>query len=326
MGLVTENWSEWEWVGGVGGRRGFVVTGVRDAAEALADLLDQMGVARGVTHDLDNSIAAEQPVVATPSSPKRFDIQVSYVPVGRLNIGGGGGDLAEIWWGWSSAPREESTDVDAKDRPIVNAAGQPFQSDFTRPYNGRILTARRLEANYRSGVAEDFENSVNMNQVSVARVGTFAPGRLKLLSYEPQEEYLSTGTDPVMCRYSFEVRAGFVQDSDDYWDGFKFRIRNEGFMGWYQPDGDGDPELGDFVTASGERMSEPVLLDKDGLPLDPTIKVMSTKGATNDPIAWPDGPLDDDLIEESASGVVFLKYYRCKVLNFGPLGLFGRTR
>lgn len=329
MGLVTEKWSEYQFVRGKGGKRGFLHTGVANALEAEADLANQMGVAFGASHDLDASIGAEQPVIGTPRGPNIYESTVNYVPKGRLVPGGGGDDpLARpIRWLWRSAPRTESMDIDAQDRPIVNAAGQPFQSDFPRTFNGRILIARRWEVNYRSGVAEDFENTVNLSQITIPRVGTFAKGRLSLLSYEPEEEYTSASTDPVPCIYTFEVRAGLKQDTDEIWDGFKFRIRNEGFMGWYQPtdeegEADGDPVLGDFVTAEGEPVSEPVLLDAAGMPIDETIKVMSTRGATEDPVEWPDGPLDQNIIEETDSGVVFLKYRRCKVINYAPLGLF----
>jgi len=122
--------------------------------------------------------------------------------------------------------------IDAFGNAIQNAAGFAFSSDPPATESIITLIGQRVEPFYDLQKAIEFTNSVNSAALTFDNNWTLAKGQLCCR----QVSLLTTvtGDEPyVIVEYALELRSGFVQDSDGYWDGFKLRIENMGTEGLY---------------------------------------------------------------------------------------------
>jgi hypothetical protein len=316
MALVTENWSDRFYARGLRARRGWIVTpeggDVSNEDEAWAAV--GADAEPGAQFPQDSRLRIlEQPAVTRERGALTFHVVAEYRPGDTTPVSGDEKLTRKPRFLWRSGNVTEPVDIDADDVPILNSAGQPFGNELYRTFGTRFLTITRWFTDYDVQMAVEYENAANSDTVTLPKTGglTVDPGQMLCHTIEPTHEY-DEDTDLVQVAFSFELRRGNVQDADGRWDGFKFRVADRGYGGWYDDSG---LKPGNFINAQGERVSEPVLLDGTGKPIDAGFKVEGNKT----PASYQ--TLADYLVEDTGTAV-FLKYYKTRFLPFSALGIF----
>lgn len=186
---------------------------------------------------------------------------------------------------WRVVPATEQTasSVDAYGFPIMNAAGQAFSTDPPAFQRFITLVGQRVEPYFNLQQAIQFTNAVNNVGVSFDGTWSLEKGQVCVRSIQPVSTI--TGAEPyVIVEYVIEIRQGDEDgpDDDGFFDGFKLRILNDGTEGFY--DDGGVTKVGPLCRLVADpnnpsrslpdKVSYPVLLDSDGIPLDSGIYVM----------------------------------------------------
>jgi hypothetical protein len=209
---------------------------------------------------------------------------------------------------WEIGSTSEPIDRDIDGNPIVNSAGDPFQSTPSRDYTTIFLTYSRNEPFFSVQTALTYGNKVNSERIYIAGAGWVEEGQMRCLSIQPTSDY-EAGATFVNVSYKFELRA----------DGFKTRILDQGLRAWFTNPATSAAALEHIVTAKKQPISQPVRLDGTGRPLDTTLKVgdgvnvYSTVARTT--------PAGAELETATGGDAVFLKYSIYDSANFLDLNL-----
>ena len=321
--VVTENWSDREYVPGQSARRGWVVTGAKDELEAAAAVGSDAYPGAGFI--LEGTLTADPPIITRQHGPVSFHVVTNYhKPVGDLTT-----DI-KIAYAWEQGNSSESSGVDAGGYPILNTAGWPLASNPQMDVPLHFLVATRVESNFDAQLSVAYRGCINSDKVKIPRVGWVEPGQMRFLSYAPTHDW-SFATTKFRNQYRFELNGGDHRlPAIGLFDGFYTRIQNTGYQGWYGqkktvkgPDGK-DKEIvvkqtGRFCNAQGEAVTEPVPLDRSGKPINPEVKVLSSGRKVEEPVEF--HRTNPEYIEETP-GMVFLRYPRGKMRPFRALGVF----
>lgn len=182
-------------------------------------------------------------------------------PWGSPGIGGGPGtsyivvfgdqpspidEPAEITWGFASS--QEPIDADINGNPICNAADEPFDTPTTRDIDDLVLTISRNEATVNPLTMLAYQGAVNSDQFGFANAGQ---ARLTRITAEAQ-----TLNDFTYWRVRYEIQFRA--------DGWRKRIRNEGFRERTGTDANGRPIYRQITDDAGNPLSKPILLDAAG--------------------------------------------------------------
>jgi hypothetical protein len=290
MAFVTEKWSTQQY-GPERARREFEVSGVGSIIEAI----NAVGIGKGATHPSDTALIAEAPVGGRAGFGL-YSVTIDYsIPTGGDSSSGGGGDplaaVARIRWGRASL--SEPTDIDIHGNKIRNAAGDGFTPKLSRTFTSRTFTIVKNLATYPFDLAGQFEEKVNADYWTVANSTVVFPQySVKCLSIMPDGEYTADATY-VAVAFSFEVRLTGGRNP------FQPRAVNQGRNGWYS-----DTSVSPAVTKYGAitrkdssgvfiQVSEDVLLDSTGKPIDSTLTVEGKSPLAN-PNAVSGYTLDSD--------------------------------
>jgi hypothetical protein len=224
---------------------------------------------------------------------------------------------------WRPALTSDNFDCTNKSEPVTNSARRPFSSNPSKNYFSVFLTITRNEPFYDLNKAATYSNTVN-NLPFILSGLTFAKGWVYLSSYAPTGEYESGGRY-VSCSYDFEIRVpiGSNQTALAKANPFQLRIRDEGRTGIYSDDGGATLNTGQFVMTDGTPITEDVLLDGTGKPINSTIKIIDINGVIKSPYSYPSGPAGAtvDVVSVGGSTAVWLIYQRYDGNDFNQLGL-----
>lgn len=319
--IVTENWSDRRYQRGVAAQRGWVVTGVDDEDQAIAQVPE---AAAGTTFVLDSRLEAEQPYCERDQGPRAFHVLSVYTrPEGPGDIGSDPLDMP-LRYSWTPGSRSGRTDIDAKKRPLLNAAGVPFANGAEREKSVQLFTVTRNESQFDAAKSIAYTQeggSINRDSVVVPNIGRLFPGQMLIRGYHPTHDW-DERSRYVECAYVFELLGGSVQDDDGLWDGFKFRIPNVSLQGWAKDPVDNVVKLGRLVNAYGEPLSEPVPLDTTGVPKNRHVKVQLAMHSRLEPVPAPEDKRIPFSIIELTGEMQYLKYARFPDMPFSGLGLF----
>ena len=177
----------------------------------------------------------------TPSTPKRVTVVINYASV-KLNV-----DQVQppnvIKRRWFFSATQEEIDTDIYGRPLVNSAGEPFETAITRPFNDIAGQFTYRTVNYDPVFAHSFMDHVNDGMF----LG-FEPGVAKLVEFSAEDIENEDGNN---WNISIEIHFRF--------GGWRRRIRDQGYTENFGPDpDDGEPLLKPIVYTSGEFKGEPV--------------------------------------------------------------------
>lgn len=265
---ATERWSDRQYVRGESAQRAWDVIGCADEEQVVAAVRGEWGVDQGATHPLDNRLVANKPVVVTVAPAGRM---WKYTLPYRFTGGGAGGELdlpplLEWGHGWDSM-RPAS---DFYKNALTNSAGDVSPDVEHESVPTSYLTIRRWESAFDIQRGYFFRDAVNNDQFALFGKYQVFPGQAHCQGIAPAQAYKVDAT-PQVILYRFEFRAGKVQDPDGLWDGFKRHEVDKGRDGWYSS---GNRSVrGHITNGAGERVTNDVLLDGYGRPLDPDLRV-----------------------------------------------------
>ena len=298
--------------------RTFDVAGVTDAqAAALASGSPYGSIPRiGEQHPRTSSMAVRS------IDPERTGFSLFKV---TANYGVGTFDNQEdpllkkphIKWGIGS--ESLPVDHDADGNPLLNSALDAFDPPLSTEFTTIFLSITRNEPYFDVQKALTYSNRININPFNIKGAGIVAPGQILCRSIQPAGEYIE-GTRFVPIVYDFELRSGLKLDSDGLWDGFKYRILDQGLRALYDlKKGPGriyDPDQKDHSKGAPTPVTSDVRLDGYGGTYSDDYTVTADLLSSVSASAPPTGA-----IVELSDKAVFLKYKRIKTIDFSGLRL-----
>lgn len=216
----------------------------------------------------------------------------------------------------------ERTEQDIMGNTMVNGADFPFESGQEIRITGWRLTITKNFATFNWQAWQDWQGVVNDAPVTInlKTNSMVAPADcLKLDSVCPTTGWNKDSVAiPVAFTYEYlKVRCnGTVVDAP--WD---YRLSNKSKLGWYTKSGGGF-DKGPFCNAENKVLSEPVLIDEYGLPIDSSVKVYTKTGAVS-AVAFGSAPTG--AIAENTGYGVFLRYQKLERKSFSAMAWFGAT-
>jgi hypothetical protein len=232
-------------------------------------------------------------------------------------------------WRWLPGLSAETIDKDIHGNVIGNSAGTPFEPKATREFPTLILEAYRYYSTFDMAIALRFIGRVNSNAFNISQFGRVEPGQVRCLMLAPTQDFqeVADGEQPpveVCCRFEIRNNAVSAVTKDP---SFMLRVLDKGRSGWYL-DSNSVRTQGDFSTkdaATGDyvAVSEDVLLDGIGTPIDKAIKVGTGKTANvKAPERSPNMYWNENtkiITEKTDSGATYRLFDICHDIDFSPL-------
>lgn len=321
--LVTENWDATKYKRNDSAYKEYLVTGVANEHEAVQAVPYQ----KDSTHNFDSRLYAEEPEIVERPGPLTFVVGVNFsIPSPASQPGISPVDTRpRIKW----FPTVEAgpTDIDAVGNAIRNAAGDLPSSLPIGFMAYGTLEFRRVESSYDPSFALGFMNTINADSFSMyigqnqrRNVGN---GQCCLRFYGPEEEFIftdpnNTQTPFFWAKYIFELRPyapGTESISNqDYKSAFQIHFTNAGKRGWY--DDSGTVKQGP-ITESGIEVTEDVLLNDRGIPVDTTTYKVKDKT----PVANPNTIHGAQFYQGDGQSSWNVVFRRCIARPFSALGI-----
>lgn len=314
MPTVTENWSGRKHTPGKSAQRVFVVsydsTDLASATEPGAEAACYSLVVGGFP--LEPALLPQAPT-AVRLGPVVFEVTWPFKPAPDPAFSGDplfAPPTFENDVGNFTDFCEYDIDGNAK----TNSVGDPFDPTPTREFTVEFLKVTKWLTLAQLAAAKAFQDTVNSDTINIPIFpDPIRPGELNCLLVKPVEAIDAT-MSKAQCVFLFRYRKGRFEMSNGIWDSWQSRYLDTGLMGF---DGDGEKDL--FYTHKGQLPSHPLLLDGNGVPLDPpnpNIKV----GLEGTPTANPD-PTPGEIDDTGGFGV-FIVYQDLEAKDYSALGIF----
>lgn len=315
MASVTENWSDRQISFGVRGQRGWIVTPV------AGDVTDEDTARSAVGSDAE--LNAEMPgdsrlklldeAEVRKIGPMAWHVLAQFVRADSRPTSESDPLSQKTRFFYQVGNKTEIAVADAQGTPILNSVG--LRGDIQEPRTETLVLCRAMkwQTDFDLSVALAFTNSINDEEVELPRAGTVYPGQMYCEFIQPNDEF-DLDTSRFRIVYQFQLARGNVVDADGFWDAFKHRVPDRSYSGVYS-DG-GKLKRGAFVDGNNDPVTEPVMLDGFGKPLDTTILIANNRT----PIAYQSSTTPYDI--EEAVDAVYLKYWKFPRRDFNSLGIF----
>lgn len=327
--VVTERWSERNvsfTTGTYRANRIFDVTGVTTQRDAIVAVVAyDTSTAYNATHPQSTYMYVDGQI-GDPAGFNVWKVTISYSsnPAGRhFDPGNPLAEPVKYRFDWGTIT--EGFDRDAFGNIIQNTALQSFANAAPADVLNGWLICQRNEPFYNAQQAVAFSNAVNNTTVS------FGPGHQwtlfkgqaccrRILPITP----ITASSVYVTVEYQIELRGGFKQDPDGYYDGFKLRIENVGTQGWWNNGGTKTRgPIIELIKGEVQNVSFPVRLDDVGKPMlsNYLIGKAATPGYAT-PVAAPNNLPSTTTIESTGDAYFIKQFPAClKLLDLGTLGL-----
>jgi hypothetical protein len=195
-------------------------------------------------------------------------------------------------------------DDDFDGNPLVNAAGFPI-TGLTDDFPALQIDVSLNMPFFDTAGALAAMYCTNTGPKTVPAIGSIDTGQGYIKSIRPAQPF-KLGAQYVRVLYSI-----FAQK-----DGWKKRVPNKGTRGWYTG-ADGNNYSGPFCDIKGKVITEPVLLDNAGLPLDVHgVRVLAGSAVCN-PVSYT-GYIPSD-IDSSNANITFINFKLKGTYDFGSL-------
>lgn len=324
----TERWSDRQYSPKQSAYRAFDAPGYPNSVAAINAVISNFGTRPGVTHPDDNSLFVTMEGLSARNNggPTTWIVGVGYKYLAAAD----GQDLTPLdrrtRWDIDIGTATAITDHDIYGNPLANAAGGPYEP---APFDIAtiVVTARKYFPNFSINYALRFLNHVNYTPVTLTSFGTLGPLQLKCTAFTPTTTIILTQELPIEVMIRFEVRNSRLagQPNDP---GFVLRKKNQGFRGFFQ-DSSGKVQQGDFSIPDPTHetiyinVTEPVLLDEVGRPIDSRVRIGEGKSPQT-PVAAPPntfGVPDPQLVRRTKgpAGVTFMEFIMDQPTDFGEL-------
>lgn len=326
--FITERWTGKGWELGLSGliaSRHFDVSGVTTEQDAI-NTVRQQEVDINDEHPFQHGLLCNAVRLTEVVGPLFYRVSAFYAvaPNGKWVVTDDATEAfslptqLEFHRGIKSVPtdREYPHDLDEPSPgvalPIVNSAGTPFDPAPEKPLVVRYCTAERFEPFWNIDLADEYEDSVNSDRLTMGPLA-FLPGQVLCTCIEPVGKY-SLDSDKVRIRYEFEFDRTNAHP-------FQTRQIDRGSMGWYSSGSDVISGPICHVNAdgsAGDPVGQDVLLDGTGKPIDQSLGILDAAGVVQDPVACPD---DRDFVatEGASSDFIILIFKTRKKADFQAL-------
>lgn len=289
MAVVTEKWSE-GYESEETSQKVFEVSGVNSKQEARNAVPFQFNS----SHDKYANQKATKPRVSNISPTGFYRVEVDF------SIPEGGGSHTDPGVSnplllpprilWQRATLSQPADIDVYGNKISNAAGDGFNPRANRGFTSRTVTIRFYRVTFPYELAEEFEDKVSNTDITLTNSPIqFKAHHVKCLSLMPTEEF-PADAQYVELALMLEVRSKGYRPFQD-------RFVNQGRYGYYV-DG-GTTRYGPITTkvqSEGEGtkdtyqpVTEDVLLDRQGRPMNTTLFIGDGKTPSTNPNPPPTG-------------------------------------
>jgi hypothetical protein len=275
--VVTESWKGVQWDLSQTGRtaaRYFDVSGATSAKDAEQAVKDSTGLDINQPYGTDSSAllcSAIRLIEQLGPYYHRFGAIFGIPPNGKWVIQNSD-DAISLTPQVEFSRSIKSVPVD-KDRlgiPYINSAGDPFSPNSESPRTTRYMSVERYDV---------YENSVNSDVLTLGPL-TFQPNQVLCHCIEPVGKF-PLDSSKLLIRYEFEFDRSNPHP-------FQNRLIDKGRNGWYS--GSGGSKRGQICYSNGDPVSDDVLLDSTGKPVDTTLKVLNSAGDPASPVVNPSIP------------------------------------
>ncbi|HVS71348.1 MAG TPA: hypothetical protein VHQ47_08855 [Phycisphaerae bacterium] len=221
---------------------------------------------------------------------------------------------------WLIGNESEATDRAADGTPLFNSAMDAFSTNPTRNYTLLSLSITRNEPTFNPVNALTYINTVNSKAFTILNKYNVAAGWgfCRLIAPTTDSSTLSKYSE---VEYIFDFKAPYssLLDSKGLTDSWKWRILDQGLMGYYDAGG-GVTAMGPIGRYEGTVFTQApsdVRLDGTGKPIDSSFSVLG-----HTPIACPT-KLPAGVVKETApdGAAVFLHYPKYGTSDFMALNL-----
>lgn len=235
--------------------------------------------------------------------------------------------IPSVRWDFDYVDLEIDSDVDG--RPILNAAGDGFQTAPTRKFRVVTLVLKWWSTSFPWATYSDYRNAVNNANWSLG--GATIPAHMaQCLAFGPSQEF---AIDAV----AIQMQAAF-----QIWDGgllrypWQLRLPNVGYNAWGQPkdangNNVGNPVRGIICDKFGNTIQDSIPLDLDGKPVDTSAGYAVKIGAciypicnSSSPVTWFDSDSYTIGTGQTARTYYYLYFQRYREISFSPIaGIVG---
>lgn len=227
---------------------------------------------------------------------------------------------------WKTVVLTVPFDRDVSNNPVLNSGWDAPQNPPTKTLTVKQCTIKRNESFYDYTTYKAYENCVNSDQITLTEPNgnnsTFSAGVMKCVSIEPEHEYTVKDTF-VTIVITIEIYDPTQVTTNDP---HQLHLLDQGATGYY---GDGT-KRGNVVNADGSPVSQNILLNGMGKPVDSSLKIspVTAGGGPQTAVNCSRGTPTGATVETSVgSGVgtsttfqaTYLLWKRYKAVAFGPL-------
>ena len=300
---------------------------------AISAVEAQWNIRQNSPHPDDNWLYCES-LIAVARGFGVFEVTAHFssTPAGRFPIQSpdeyGNGPLSEPYeYLWDEGNSSENIEYDYWGNTFRNTNGEVFATLPSKNFGLLFLTVRRNELYFSAAQALNYVNTVNSDVwtfgLSTGETWAIYPGVALCKSIKPMSS-ITNASPYVRVEYNFEIRPPYAstQDSDGYFDSFKYRVTNMGSRCFYS-----STAMGPLMykgSTPPELAGQDVFLNANGTPLfNDTYSVLNpSTGTEATPVGSP-VTLDGSRIVEpaTASGIVVLKHTLYGNQSFNDLGL-----
>ena len=276
--VITQDWSDRE----LGGDRSSITFKVTGAA-SLAQARDSVPYQPGATDPLDSRLVMLTKPVAIGEPPAMTEVRCEFVLPSNDTGGGGGNEPPEDLLAKPPTIRIEQvlesfpTDYDRNGNLITNAAGDVYNPKLNRIVPSVTIAITKYRDTFPVQLLE-YVDYINTDTISITgTVYSFGVGWLKLLSISAPEFAADSLAIPITLSMQIKSGGSFPHRSP---------ALNQGRNGWWS-DG-GTKKYGRFTTSSGDPVSDDILLNTDGTPVDTSLTVDGNPptSSQNIPVGW----------------------------------------
>ena len=304
--VVSEQWTEYKYVRGESASRTFYVTGVddqNDAIDAVAAAPTSAGY--GSRLPLDSRLFVSLGAIDVSRRGYIFVVGVTYGTEGGFTFEP---DPLDERWRCSVdfAEQDEPIERTWDGRPILNSNLEPLQNPISALFTSVLIQMWRWESAYNLALALTYKDKINLDAVTLPKLGTAAAGELICRQIKPLDEFESDSTI-IKVGYVFEARPLIAYD-DGTLHGFHRRQMDLGHFAHATKSGSFYLPIIDLATK--ETVQYPVRLNGLGVPLDATAYGIADTSFTvfNRAAIFPlqtDTNAVFQLIDESRGGIAF---------------------
>lgn len=317
MATYTEDWRPNTYEKGPDNYRGvrkFVVIDAANPFAALAATLEGGSETLPTINDTypdDTRLKCDR---VTPSAvgPTTYEVVATYsIPEdGDRHTGTGAGIatnndvlLEPPTINFSTVEETVAIEEDVDGNPIVNSAGNPFESPPTKVITYKEMVVTRNESFFNLAQSNEFERKVNNAPVRLWGFGLIAAGKMICLSILPENDITPEATI-IRVQYRFQIKFEGAAPH-------QLRLLDLGYNSLI--DVDGTTKQVPIRDANKVVIQSPVLLNGSGAPYSPSQYNIGGTPANE----TPDGAITDD-----TGTAVFLRYDRYGVEDYDKLKLF----